>query len=153
MVTLGPVQAGGAAFVGQGIAPFTYLEESQTPFDAKGVPRKSRGGFGVAAFTVESINLKLAGGAGVFALDKSPNDPEPISGTLFSNPRVLKQNVGISAGAYQAIGPVHVALEYFRAQHTFHEAGEPDPANPAIGIIKTPAQTVNFINAGFTIGW
>lgn len=153
MLTFGPVQAGGAAFLGQGIAPFTYLEESQTPFDAEGVPRKSRGGFGVAAFTVESIDLKLAGGAGVFALDKSPNDPEPISGIVFSNPRVLKQNVGISAGAYQAIGPVHLALEYFRAQHTFHEAGVQDPTNPTIGIIKTPAQTVNFINAGFTIGW
>jgi hypothetical protein len=145
--------AGGASFLGQGMAPFTYLEESQTPFDAKGVPRKSRGGFGVAAFTVEAINTKIAGGAGLFALDKSPNDPEPISGTLFSNPRLIKQNIGISAGVYHAIGPVHVALEYFRAQHTFHEAGMQDPTDPSIGIIKSPTQTVNFINGGFTIGW
>jgi len=157
MLTVGPVMAGGAAFLGQGIAPFTYLEESQTPFDAKGVPRKSRGGFGVAAFTVDSLNLKIAGGGGVFSLDKSPNDPEPIqittAGPLFSNPRVLKQNVGISAGVYHTTGPVHVALEYFRAQFTFHEAGIQDPTNPAIGIKRSPTQAVNFINAGFTIVW
>lgn len=154
MVELGPVSAGGAAFIGQGIAPFTYLEESPTPFDAKGVPRKSRGGFGVAAVTVESMNLKLAGGAGIFSLDKSPNDPLPFDPVLgFQNPRVLKQNLGISAGVYHWIGPLHLAFEYFRAAHTFHEAGMVDPANPAQGIVKAPTQTVNFINAGFTIVW
>jgi hypothetical protein len=154
MVEVGPVMAGGAGFIGQGIAPFTYLEESPTPFDAKGVPRKSRGGFGVASFTIESMNLKLAGGAGVFLLDKSPNDPLPIDPVLgFQNPRVLKQNLGFSAGVYHWTGPVHLALEYFRAQHTFHEAGMQDPTNPAQGIVKSPTQEVNFINAGFTIVW
>jgi hypothetical protein len=154
MFEVGPVMAGGAGFIGQAIAPFTYLEESPTPFDEKGVPRKSRGGFGVAAFTVESINLKLAGGAGIFRLDKSPNDPLPNDPVLgLQNPKVLKQNFGISAGVYQTTGPVHFALEYFRAEHTFHEAGMQDPANQGVGIIKSPTQTVNFINAGFTIAW
>jgi hypothetical protein len=154
MFEVGPVMAGGAGFIGQAIAPFTYLEESPTPFDADGVPRKSRGGFGVAAFTVESINLKLAGGAGIFLLDKSPNDPKPVDPVLgFQNPRVLKKNFGISAGVYHTTGPVHVALEYFRAQHTFHEAGIADPVTPGVGTVKSPTQTVNFINAGFTIVW
>lgn len=154
MLKVGPFMAGGAGFVGQAISPITYLEESQTPIDDSGVPRKSRGGFGLAAFTFEAIDLKLAGGAGVFRLDKSPNDPEPITETgAPSNPQLLRQNFGITAGLYQALGPVHFALEYFRAEHSLYEYGEADVANPSLINIKKPVQTVNFINAGFTVVW
>jgi hypothetical protein len=154
MLTAGPVMVGGAAFTGQGLSPITYLEESQTPFDAKGVPRKSRGGFGLGALTFESIHLKLAGGAGLFHLDKSPNDPEPISATgAPGNPQLLKQNLGFTVGFYQTTGPVHFALEYFRAQHTLYEYGEARADDPTLIDIKKPTQAVNFVNAGFTVVW
>lgn len=79
MVALGPVMVGGAFFMSAGLSPITHVEENQAGFDSAGVPRKSRGGFGLAAFTVEALRLKLAGGAGVFRLDKSENDPEPVN--------------------------------------------------------------------------
>jgi hypothetical protein len=59
----------------------------------------------------------------------------------------------MTAGLYQTTGPLHFALEYFRAEHTFHEYGETDPDDPTIVHINTPVQVVNFINAGFTVVW
>jgi hypothetical protein len=138
--------------MGQGIAPITYIEENEVSFDKQGIPRKSRGGFGLAAFTFDAIHLKVAGGAGVFQLDKSPNDPNPAS-VGGGNPSMLKQNFGITAGVYQTIGPLHFALEYFRAEHDLYEYGEADPNNPSVVTIRKPVQVVNFINAGFTIAW
>ena len=154
MVSFGPVMVGGAAFMGAGISPITHVEENQAGFDADGVPRKSRGGFGLAAFTVESLHLKLAGGAGVFRLDKSENDPEPVNaaGTA-GNPQLLKQNLGMTVGVYQTTGPVHFALEYFRAEHTLYEFGKARPADPTLIDINYPVQAMNFINAGFTVAW
>jgi hypothetical protein len=154
MVTVGPVMVGGAAFAGQAITPISYIEEATITFDSEAVPRKSRGGFGLGAIEFESIQLKVAGGAGVFLLDKTENDPEAVSETgLVGNPRLVKQNFGVTAGVYKAAGPVHFALEYFRAEHTFHDYGEADPDDPTIISIKTPVQVVNFINAGFTVVW
>lgn len=153
MVDVGPVMAGGAAFVGQGIAPITYIEENEVSVDKKGIPRKSRGGFGLAAVKIDAIHLKIAGGAGVFHLDKSPNDPEPVSASGAGNPSMLKQNFGITAGVYQTTGPLRFALEYFRAEHDLYEYGETDPNNANLVTIKKPVQVVNFINAGFTVAW
>ena len=94
------------------------------------------------------------GGAGLFHLDKSPNDVEPVSpGGAPGNPQLLKQNFGMTAGVYQTTGPVHFALEYFRAEHTLYEYGEVNPSDPTIINIKKPVQVLNFINAGFTIVW
>ncbi len=153
MLNVGPVMAGGAGFVGQGITPITYIEENEVSFDPKGIPRKSRGGFGLAAIKFDSIHLKVAGGAGVFRLDKSPHDPAPVTASGVGNPGMLKQNVGFTAGVYQTTGPVHFGLEYFRAEHDLYEYGEVDPNNPSLINIKKPVQVVNFINAGFTIVW
>jgi hypothetical protein len=154
MLTAGPVMVGGAGFVGQAFSPITYVDENQVSFDAKGIPRKSRGGFGLGAFTFESIHLKIAGGAGLFHLDKTPNDPEPISATgAPGNPQLLKQNLGYTVGLYQTTGPVHFALEYFRAQHTLYEYGEARVDDPTLVDIKKPTQAVNFVNAGFTVVW
>ncbi len=154
MVELGPVMVGGAGFVGQAISPISYIEESQTPIDALGEPRKSRGGFGLGAFTFESINLKVAGGAGVFLLDKADSDPDAVtSAGAVANPQLLKKNFAITAGLYQTMGPVIFALEYFRAEHNLYEYGEPDPNNPNIVNIIKPIQVVNFINAGFSLVW
>lgn len=154
MVTAGPVMVGGAAFAGQGFSPITYLDENPASYDAKFLPRKSRGGFGLAAFTFESIHLKLAGGAGLFHLDKTVNDADAVSsaGTP-GNPGLLKQNLGFTVGLYQTTGPVHFALEYFRAEHTLYEYGEADANDPTIVHIRKPSQAVNFVNAGFTVVW
>jgi hypothetical protein len=155
MVTLGPVMIGGAAFAGQGMSSMMALDENQSSFSpAMGTPRKSRGGFGLAAITFESVHLKLAGGAGLFHLDKAPDDPAAVdaSGTV-GNPQLLKQNIGYTLGLYQSTGPVHFALEYFRAEHTLYEYGVADPADPTTIHILQPKQVVNFINAGFTVVW
>jgi Gram-negative porin len=152
MLNFGPVMAGGAGFMGQGIAPITYIEENEVSFDKQGIPRKSRGGFGLAAVNFDAIHLKVAGGAGVFHLDKSPNDPDPVA-VGGGNPSMLKQNFGITAGVYQTTGPLHFALEYFRAEHDLYEYGEANPNDPTLINIKKPVQVVNYINAGFTIVW
>jgi hypothetical protein len=153
MLNVGPVMAGGAGFVGQGISPITYIEENEVSFDVKGIPRKSRGGFGLAAVKLDAIHLKVAGGVGVFRLDKSPNDKEPVTPSGPGNPQMLKQNFGITAGVYQTTGPLQFALEYFRAEHDLYEYGEANPNDPTIINIKKPVQVVHFINAGFTIVW
>jgi hypothetical protein len=153
MLNVGPVMAGGAGFVGQGISPITYIEENEISFNAKGLPRKSRGAFGLAAVKLEPINLKVAGGAGVFLLDKVSDDPEPVTPSGAGNPRMLKQNFGLTAGVYQTTGPVHFALEYFRAEHGLYEFGEEDPTNMSLIRIRKPVQVVNYLNAGFTIVW
>jgi hypothetical protein len=153
MLNLGPVMAGGAGFMGQGISPITYIEENELSFDKQGEPRKSRGGFGLAAIKFDAIHLKVAGGAGVFHLDKSSHDPEAVSASGAGNPSKPEQNFGITAGVYQTTGPVRFALEYFRAEHALYEYGEADPNNSMLITIKKPVQVVNFINAGFTIAW
>jgi hypothetical protein len=153
MVNVGPVMVGGAGFMGQAVAPITYIEENEISADPKGVPRKSRGGFGLAAIKLDAIHLKVAGGAGVFRLDKSPNDAAPVSAAGAGNPGMLKQNFGITAGVYQTTGPLRFALEYFRSQHDFHDYGEADPNAPSTITIRKPIQTVHFINAGFTVAW
>jgi hypothetical protein len=154
MVTVGPVMAGGAGFMGKAVGPISYIDELPITFDSEGEPHKSRGGFGLAAVKIDAIHLKVAGGAGVFALDKTENDPEPVDANgLVGNPRLIKQNVGITAGVYQTTGPLHFGLEYFRAEHTWHDYGEADPNNPSVVNIVTPVQVVHFINAGFTVVW
>jgi hypothetical protein len=154
MLNVGPVMAGGAAFVGQGMSPITYIEENEVSFDPKGIPRKSRGGFALAAIKFDAIHFKLAGGAGVFRLDKSSNDKEPVTAAgLVGNPQLLKQNFGVTVGVYQTTGPVHFALEYFRAEHGLYEFGEANPTDPTLINIRRPVQVVSFINAGFTVVW
>jgi hypothetical protein len=153
MLNVGPVMAGGAGFMGQGIAPITHLEENELSFDKQGIPRKSRGAFGLAAIKFDAIHLKVAGGAGVFRLDKSEHDPEPVSVSGAGNPSKIKQNVGITAGVYQTTGPLRFALEYFRAEHDLYEYGVADPNDATKITIKKPVQVVNFINAGFTVAW
>jgi hypothetical protein len=151
---LGPVMVGGAAFTGRGFSPITYADDNRTAVDTRGVLRSSRGGFALAAFTLDALRLKLAGGGGVFLVDKTVNDPDPISAVgLGQNPQLLKQNLGVTVGLYQTTGPVHFALEYFRAEHTLYEYGQAHADNPNLVDIKRPQQAVNFVNAGMTIGW
>jgi hypothetical protein len=154
MVTLGPAMLGGAAFTGAGLSPITHVDEHQTAADRSGTLRKSRGVFGLAALVVDSIHTKFAAGAGILRVDKSPNDPAPVGPTgAPQNPQLLKQNVGFTAGIYQTTGPVIFALEYFRAEHTLYEYGQVNPVDPSFVDIKSPAQAVNFFNAGFTVVW
>lgn len=153
MLSVGPVMAGGAGFKGQGISPITHIEENELSFDKQGEPRKSWGGFGLAAIKFDAIHLKVAGGAGVFHMDKSSHDPEPVSVAGAGNPSKLEQNFGITAGVYQTTGPLRFALEYFRAEHGLYKYGEADPNDPTRITIKKPVQVVNFINAGFTVAW
>ena len=154
MVAVGPVMLGGAAFTGTGIAPISHVSDHQTAVDKTGEPRKSWGAFGLGAFTFEALQLKVAGGAGIFHVDKTKNDGAPVSDTgVPQNPQVMKQNLGVTVGLYQNTGPVHFALEYFRAEHTLYEYGQQRPDNPLLVDIRRPQQAVNFINAGMTLVW
>jgi hypothetical protein len=164
MLALGPVMLGGAAFTGVGFGPITYVEESAIAADSSGLLRSSHGAFGLAALLINALHLKVAGGMGIWQVDKNKNDsgpttssPDPNDPTMTiqrpANPNLIKQNLGMTVGIYQTTGPVHFALEYFRAQHTWYDRGVTNVANPTVIDIVTPKQTVNFINAGMTIAW
>jgi Gram-negative porin len=153
MVTFGPIMLGGAGFEGAGFAPINYLEEGVLAADSNGVLRDAKGGFGLAAVTIDALRLKIAGGAGVWHLDKTKSDPPEPTRTLVSNPALIKQNLGITVGLYQTTGPVHFALEYFRAEHTWYDRGVAELSNPTIVDVVTPKQVVNFVNVGMTIAW
>jgi hypothetical protein len=154
MISLGPIMLGGAAYQGAGFSPITYIDESVLSADSAGVLRNSHGAFGLAAILINPLRLKIAGGAGFFHLDKNQDDSGPVSSSgLALNPALIKQNLGATIGFYQTTGPVHFALEYFRAQSTWYDRGLADAVNPAQVNIVTPKQAVNFINAGMTIAW
>jgi hypothetical protein len=154
MVTLGPVMLGGAAFQGAGFSPITYIDEHQIAADSTGTLRDARGAFGLGAISIDSLNLKIAGGVGVWHVDKSKNDAGTMSATgTPTDPQVIKQNFGATVGLYQTTAPVHFALEYFRAQHTWYDRGVANAANPAQIDVSTPEQVVTFINAGMTVTW
>ena len=154
MVSAGPVMVGGAAYEGAGFSPITYVDESVIAADSTGLLRNSRGGFGLAALVIDSLHVKVAGGAGLWKVDKNRNDSGPISPTGDPrNPALIKQNLGMTVGIYQTTGPVHFALEYFRAQHTWYDRGVANATDPTMVNIVTPQQTINFVNAGMTIAW
>ncbi|HEX2876479.1 MAG TPA: hypothetical protein VHP33_34735 [Polyangiaceae bacterium] len=155
MLSVGPIMLGGAAYQGAGFSPTTYIEEGTIAADPAAVLRKSRGAFGLGAVLVDAIHLKLAGGMGVWHLDKTENDSAPQNELgAPTDPHLIKQNVRITAGAYQTSGPVHFALEYFRAQHTWYDRGVASSTDPNVtASIERPTQTVNFVNAGATVVW
>lgn len=155
MLALGPLMLGGAVYQGAGFSPITYIDESVIAADSAGVLRNSRGGFGLAAILIRPLNLKIAGGAGVWQLDKNRDDGGPITASgAPSNPALIKQNVGETIGLYQSTGPIRFALEYFRAQHTWYDRGVPSATDPTMASgVTTPRQTVSFFNAGITVIW
>ncbi len=155
MLSVGPVMLGGAAYEGAGFSPIAALDESPLPADASGVLRNSRGGFGLGAILINALKLKLAGGVGVFLLDKNKNDVGTSDSTgAPTNPQLIEQNLGFTVGLYQTTDPVHFALEYFRQQSTWYPMGIASATNPGqTGSIVTPQQNVDFINAGMTVVW
>ncbi len=147
MLSVGPVMLGGAAFQGAGFSPIAALDESPITADSRGVLRDARGAFGLGAVTIDAWRLKVAGGAGLFHLDKNSND------AAASYPQLFQENLGMTVGLYQTTEPVHFALEYFRAQQTWYPISVPSATNPMVMSIVTPQQTVNFFNAGMTVVW
>ncbi len=143
-VTLGPVQLGGAGFIGQGLGIYSAMEDSPIFSDSVGVIRHQQGFVGMAS--VSFGGTKVAGGAGVTQVVKTANDGTgPLTAQTTEFP---KQQLGVSVGVYQHIKDTLVlALEYFRSQITWQT--EVDPANMANVI--TPHQNVNFVNAGITL--
>lgn len=158
MVAVGPILLGGAAYKGAGFSSITALDGGTVAADASGVLRNSRGAFGLGALLVDSLHLKIAGGAGVWQLEKSKHDSGPTTGLgtpaspfVAANPQLIKQNIGVTLGVYQTTGPVHFALEYFRADQSWFERGVTN-SDMTVRLV-TPTQTVNFINAGTTFTW
>lgn len=154
MLSVGPIMVGGAAFQGAGFSPIGYVEESQIVADSSGTLRESRGAFGLGAVLIDPLRLKVAGGMGVWRLDKNENDSGPISDTGTPNdPQLIRENLGVTVGVYQTTEPVTFALEYFRAQHTWYDRGEANAIDPTMIDVVTPKQVVHFFNAGMTIVW
>ena len=118
--------------------------------------RRRKAPLGLRLLTWFVLILLIAGGAGLFHLDKDKNDvPGVMDATgAPTNPQLIEQNLGFTIGAYQTTGPVHFALEYFRAQATWYPLGvaSPTDATKTIGVL-TPKQDLNFINAGMTVVW
>ncbi len=155
MLSVGPFMLGGSAFQGAGFSPIAALDESTIPADSSAVLRKSRGAFGLGAVTIDALRLKVAGGVGIWHLDKNKNDAgtSDASGSP-TNPQLIEENLGMTVGLYQTTAPVHFALEYFRAQHTWYPYGVASATNPAVtASVVTPQQIVNFVNAGMTVAW
>jgi len=155
MLTLGPIMLGGAAYEGAGFSPFAALDESQISANSAGVLRNSHGVFGLGAVVVKSLNAKVAGGLGVWHLDKNKDDSGIMDSTgAPANPQLIEENLGATIGIYQNTDPVHFALEYFRAQSTWYPLGVASPTNPQMTVGQlVPHQAVNFVNAGMTVTW
>ncbi len=155
MVSIGPIMLGGAAYEGSGFSPFAALDESQISADSAGVLRDSRGAFGLGAVLINPIRVKVAGGVGVWHLDKNKDDVGIVDSTgAPTNPQLIEENLGMTVGVYQTTEPVHFALEYFRAQSTWYPLGVASATDPAVTVGQlVPHQIVNFINAGMTVVW
>jgi Gram-negative porin len=155
MLSVGPVLLGAAAYQGAGFSPITYIDEHQTAADSTGTLRDSRGLFGLGAILIDAWNVKVAGGVGILQVDKNENDKGTQSSTGSpEDPRLIRRNVGTTIGIYQTTRPVHFALEYFHAQHTWYDRGVPLDTDPTMTAgVETPEQAVDFINAGMTISW
>jgi hypothetical protein len=156
MLSLGPIMLGGAAYEGAGFDPLGALNDTDPlASDPSGVLRNSRGIFGLGAVLINPARIKIAGGAGVFHLDKNKDDVGYENSTgAPTNPQLIEQNFGWTVGAYQKTGPVHFALEYFRAMSTWYPQGVASATNSQVTVgVLTPQQTLNFINAGMTVVW
>ncbi len=155
MLALGPIMLGGAVYQGAGFSPITYIDESVLAGDSAGVLRDSRGAFGLGAILINALRLKIAGGVGVWQLDKNKDDGPAITASgAPSNPALIKQNLGETIGLYQSTGPLRFALEYFRAQHTWYDRGVPSKTDPTMAMgVTTPRQVINFVNVGMTVVW
>jgi hypothetical protein len=153
MLTIGPIMLGGSACGGTGYSPLAA--QSLLTADSNGVLRNSHGAFGLGAVLIESLRVKIAGGLGVWRLNKNKDEVGTMSATgAPTNPQLLEQNFGWTVGAYQTTAPVHFALEYFRAASTWYPLGVASATNPLVTVgVLTPHQVVNFINAGMTVGW
>jgi hypothetical protein len=153
MLSVGPVLLGGAVCGGTGYSPLAA--QSQLTADGSGMLRNSRGAFGLGGVVFDALRLKVAGGLGVWHLDKNKDEVGTMSATgAPTNPQLLEQNLGWTVGLYQTTDPVHFALEYFRAQSTWYPFGVPSAKNPMVTAgVSTPRQTVNFVNAGMTLAW
>jgi Gram-negative porin len=155
MVSLGPIMLGGAAYEGAGFSPIAALDDSPLSADSAGVLRNSRGVFGLGAVTIDPARLKIAGGLGLFHMDKDKNDVGIMDSTgAPTNPDLIEQNFGWTVGLYQTTAPVHFALEYFRAQSTWYPLGVASATDPTVTAgTLTPKQALNFVNAGVTVVW
>lgn len=142
-VNIGPVQLGGAGFIGQGLGIWAALEDYPVFSDSAFVLRKQKGFLGMAA--VNFGQTKIAGGVGETLISRTSNDPT----TPFEQQNFPTSQLGISLGVYQGIlENVVLGLDYFRASHTWNEAYVPGDPNMAV---FTPKQTVNFVNVGATL--
>jgi len=141
---LGPLGLGIAGFAGQGLGIYAALENYPVFSDDKFVLRHQQGFLGMASLTLG--DTKIAGGFGVTQISKTENDPpEPF--TQLNFPR---KQTGLSAGVYQSImKTIVLAAEFFRATYQFNQAIDTD--SPAMDVIITPRQTVNFVNVGATL--
>jgi hypothetical protein len=137
----GPVQVGGAFYMGTGLTLIVPLFNTPILTDRPGVLRKGQGFVGMAS--LHFGGTKIAGGAGISQLKLTPTDKQDAP---FSQQVPPKQQIGISIGLYQTMfKQLTWALEYFRGQYTWYDYKN------AAGSVVAPKQNVNFVNTGLTL--
>lgn len=150
-VELGPLRLGGSAFTGTGIGAYLPVENNPVVVDDEGTLRDSFGYYVQSALVIKGT--QLSAGFGVSEIKKTDFDPDPdvldMSGQP-GNPRLIRQQLGLSLGVYQKYGPLVFAAEYFRGEYTWHDYGVIEGSEI---VIKRPQQAVNFVNAGVTLHW
>ncbi len=141
-VSVGPLQVGGAGFVGQGLGIYQAMEDSPIFSDNSGIIRHQRGALAVASVTFGTT--KIGGGVGETQLEKTISEGTgPLTSMTTEFPA---RQLGISVGVYQHIKDTFVlALEYFRSDITWQQE-----LSPATMSAITPSQHVDFVNAGIT---
>jgi hypothetical protein len=145
MATAGPVNVGFSGYFGKGLGLYTPLEDNPINIiSSTGELRKQNGYYGAASLTFGET--KVAGGVGISRLTRADEDPPDTGNSI-----TPKQQLGYSVGFYQGFNrTVVAALEYFRAETTWFDRGEPMGADLAI---VRPRQSVNFFNVGATLYW
>jgi hypothetical protein len=145
-LNFGPLMLGFSGFAGKGLGITVPLEDNPAIILAGRPGLRSEDGYWGAAALVFG-GTKIAGGTGVTRAKHDAADPDPMT---TSNIPYVAQQLGFSAGIYQTVKMVTIAVEYFGAQFTWFERMGMD-ANGTF--IETPKQFVNFVNVGATLLW
>jgi hypothetical protein len=150
-IAIGPVRLGGSGYFGKGLGAYLPIENNPVVVDDEGTLRDSFGYYAQSALVIKGTQVSV--GLGVTQIKKTDFDPDAdeldMNGVP-GNPRLIKRQLGFSAGLYQMFGPLVFAAEYFRGEYTWHDFGEIEGTEI---VVKRPQQAVNFVNAGVTLYW
>jgi hypothetical protein len=146
---LGPVKAGFAGYMGQGMDAFVtftfnpiFVSQGATTPNHERKFRPTKGFLGHASVTFG--DTWVMGGFGQALLDRMATDRPINDPAAFP---LLRTQRGISGGLFHRIEQVVLGLDYFNARYGF------DPRLTAAGTYIDVSQVVHIFNAGVTLEW